>query len=614
MSTTAPDLTGRPIPPSNELILRFIIFTILLVVCGPLCVFLSAVLLRRCRERQEPRLWLLCAITGAIASIWIVTPLVHVYALIREGGIAMLRDGDIGVEGRQLLPRIVLFWLASIPLAPLLTVLSELWSQVEDLINGRPITKLLEEERQAQARRDRHASQQASQDAQHPPRFQPGMLALGPFVVGKTDRFPDHIGLVKQQRWLGLSEGVLDQHMFILGAPGAGKSETIKRLIWEVLQQTDRDVFLVDGKGEEPLARDVRALAYHAGRGSSPIFRMGFEHAGARYNGFVGQREAVYSRLVAMAGVMNLDGNADIYGRITRDLLQLVCYAPSGPPRSFEELRQRLTLKWLRDTYKDDPLEKEVVANERDLTQRLEGVQLRLRPLIREFTPLTGLDGFTLEQTNTAIFSLRTQSMSDSATYFLQFLIEDLKDFIGKRQQRPAVLVIDEFGAFGNENIIKLLSLSRSAKLGIVLATQDIANLGDEITMRSILANTGTKLLMRSDFPEDIAKLAGTIYQLESSVQYDQGQTTGLGSVRPQHTFKIDMNEAAQLRPGEGFLIRHRQTAKLKVAALDEREVAALIEQTPPEATSSTPPTHHTTPEHQPSSRHKRRTPPKNID
>ncbi len=168
-------------------------------------------------------------------------------------------------------------------------------------------------------------------------------------------------------------------------------------------------------------------------------------------------------------------------------------------------------------------------------------------------------------------------------------LIDDLLDYIGKRQRRPALLLIDEFGAFGNENIIRLLSLARSAKLGIVLATQDVANLGDETTMRLILANTGTKLLMRSDYPEDVAKLAGTIYQLEAGLQFDHGKATGMGTVRPQHTFKIDMNEAAQLRVGEAFLIRHRHTAKLRIAALDEEDVAKKIKTTPPQIVPSVP-------------------------
>lgn len=76
---------------------------------------------------------------------------------------------------------------------------------------------------------------------------------------------------------------------------------------------------------------------------------------------------------------------------------------------------------------------------------------------------------------------------------------------MGKRQKRPGLLIIDEFGAFGNKNIIALLTMARSADLGVILATQDIASLGEENERRLILANTPTKILMATDFPEEIA-------------------------------------------------------------------------------------------------------------
>jgi hypothetical protein len=600
LSTHAPDLTGRPQPSPNETILNLLVLTTLLVVCGPLCVVLSAVLLRQCRERQERRTWLLCAISGALGGLFIILmseQLIDLLTELERGVYAMLGKDRSTTASVSLWQSLLPLWLWSVLLAPLGAILAELRTQLDEIINGTPLAKSLEAERRAQAKREERAGQQAERDVRTTPKPCPNLIGLGSFVAGKTDPFRSDMGIIKLNRWLAFNEQVLDQNLFILGAPGAGKSETIKRLIWEILHNTQRDLILVDGKGEEPLALTVRAIAHATGRGEAPIFRMGFGRPGARYNGFSGDAEAIYSRLVAMSGVMELEGNADIYGRITREILQLVCYAPDGPPHSFEELRQRLTVPWLQATYKNDPVEGQLVKDPKELAQRLEGVQLRLRPLIRQFIPSTGVDGFTVEGTRAAIFSIRTQSMSDTASHFLQFLIEDLKDFIGKRQERDAVLIIDEFGAFGNQNIIKLLSLARSAKLGIVLATQDVANLGDETTMRTILATTGTKLLMRSDFPEDIAKLAGTMYQLEGSVQYEQGQATGLGSVRPQHTFKIDMNEAAQLRAGEGFLIRHRQIAKLKIAALDEAVVAAMQQTTPPEPTPTEPSTPATAPE-----------------
>jgi len=39
--------------------------------------------------------------------------------------------------------------------------------------------------------------------------------------------------------------------------------------------------------------------------------------------------------------------------------------------------------------------------------------------------------------------------------------------------------------------------------LGIILATQDVASLQDETTKKLVLANTRTKLLMATDFPEE---------------------------------------------------------------------------------------------------------------
>ena len=210
----------------------------------------------------------------------------------------------------------------------------------------------------------------------------------------------------------------------------------------------------------------------------------------------------------------------------------------------------------------------------------------------REFSQCVGNEGFALEQTPCAIFSLRVQSVGDTAQRFLDFLVEDLKDFIGKRQTHPSVLIIDEFGQFSNKNITALLSLARSSKLAIVLATQDVASLQDEKTKKLVLANTRTKLLMASDFPEDVAQLAGTTYQIESSMQHQDGDVTGLGSARIQHTFKVDMNEAAKLQPGEAFLIRQRHVAKIKVRRIEKidhieaqgeekRERATAIESEP---------------------------------
>ena len=396
-------------------------------------------------------------------------------------------------------------------------------------------------------------------------------LRLGRYLKGDT--FITDSGLQIDKNWVWLNESLLDQHIFILGATGAGKSETLKRLIYEILSSTNRNLYFVDGKGDELLANEIRSLAYQFGRGAAPVFRLGFGRNGAIYNGFKGHPSDIYNRLCALIGIQEAEGNATYYADGNRDILQMICYAPQGPPRNFEDVRKRISKNWLAKTYRGNRLELETLDVLEDAD--FQGLARRIRPLAREFSPSIGDDGFALEDVQSVIFSLRTQSVGDTANRFLGFLTEDIKDFIGKRQTHPSVLVIDEFGQFDNESIIGLLSLARSSKLGVILATQDTANLRDPRIERLVLANTRTKILMATDFPEEVATLAGTVYRVESSIQHQDGQATGMGSSRVQHNFRVDMNEVAGLKPGEAFIIRQRLASKFLVRPIGDVELIA---------------------------------------
>jgi len=474
------------------------------------------------------------------------------------------------------------YWLVSVPLIPFGVLLLQMWERLAMVLKPKSLAEQLAEEEKRLARKEEYLSRRADLGSRQVLSADLPGLQLGTFIKG--DMLPPHLGVKRVGRFVVLEEDVLNRHIFLLGTTGAGKTETIKRLIHDILKNTGRDLFIVDGKGDEGLAQDVRSLAWQYGRGNSPVFRLGHGRPGATYNGFQGDALDIYNRLASMVGVQQAEGNAQFYADINRDILQLVCLAPDGPPRSFDDLRRRLNVEWLRDAWRGDLVEMETVE---ELTDRdLQGLVLRLRPLMRVFAPMIAPAGFSLEETACAIFSLRTQSVSDTASRFLDFFIEDLKDFTGKRQKRPGVLVIDEFGTFKNQNIVDLLQLARSAKMGVILATQDVATLGDEMTRQKILANCVTKILMASDFPEYIAELAGTKYQVESSIQHEGGEATGMGSARIQHAFKIDMNEAAKLQTGEAFLIRQRHAVKLKVSVVGDI-APAPAEEIPPAAKPS---------------------------
>lgn len=521
-----------------------ILWMLVLLLFGPLTTALGWVLERRTPVLRERLGWL------AISLIW--------------GLLLLWKLDDSGVIWWQYWG----FW--SLPLVVVASALIRVVLMASRFLKPKTLQDVVDEQERELTRRAQLEVKKASGSNEV---FAPdGWLRLGPKIKG--DLLPEHLGIRYMSEWVALHEDLLDQHLFLLGATGAGKSETIKRLVLEILAQTERDIYLVDGKGDEGLANDIRSLIYQYKGVTAPVFRLGFDNFGAVYDGFRGQASDVYNRLCALVGVIDAEGDAAYYADINRDLLQLICYAPGGPPRNFEQVRSRLNKPWLMDAYKDDEIEFETIDDEIE-NKDLQSLARRIRPLEREFRPCVGDDGFALEEVAYAIFSIRAQSVSDTARRFLDFLVEDLKDFVGKRQKRPGVLIIDEFGQFSNDNIISLLTLARSSKLGVVLATQDTASLKDEATKKLVLANTRTKILMATDFPEEVAELAGTIYRVESSMQHEEGEVTGKGSARVQHSFKIDMNEAAKLQPGEAFVLRQRYAVKAQVRRIGEVEQIA---------------------------------------
>ncbi len=514
------------------LLLQALSYSLLIIFFGPVTLAIATYLNHRHLSHQARMRW------GIVAFIWLLlTPL--------------------------FLSSVWLLWLYTIPTTPLIGWLLQAFNDLIQFLKPKTLQEYLATAAQAAKAEDRQLAEKA--ERLPVPKIQVGQLCLGAMIRG--DPFSTQPEFQQRSGYLCMAESVLDQHLFLLGTTGAGKSETIKRLVYEILTTSNRHIYFVDGKGDEGLAQDIRSLAYQFGRGTAPVFKLGFDRYGAVYDGFRGSAADIYNRLCALIGIHEAEGDAQYYADGNRDLLQLICYADGGPPRNFETIRTRLQKDWLLQAYHNNPLERGMI--ETLSHKEIEGLARRIRPLAREFTACVGDEGFALEETQCAIFSLRVQSVGDTSKRFLDFLVEDLKDFIGKRQKQPSVLIIDEFGQFSNKNITALLSLARSSQLGIILATQDVASLKDETTKKLVLANTRTKLLMATDFPEDVATLAGTFYQIEASIQQQDGGMTGLGSARIQHAFKVDMNEVAQLQPGEAFLIRQRHAAKIKIKAVD---------------------------------------------
>lgn len=525
------------------------------------------------RKKWEPFLWLCIISTFTTSGIVLFWPFV-------DAQYALLLGGERGVF------TLLALWFLWLPVAAYGGYAMRIWEWLAELFRTKTIDEQVEEEAKRIRRHIEAGSRFAAKRALRPAPTTQQCITLGTII--RPGSFPAYTGITQLSGWFQLHEAVTDQHISIVGATGSGKTELIKRIISEALGNTDRDVFLVDGKGDPELAQAFRGLVNHFRHHDAPVYRMGYQPTGAPFDGFRGDAEAIKNRLIELLGIPELQGNALYYGNLHRDVLHLICFAHDGPPRSFTEVKQRLKEQWLRRTYKGDAealwlielVTQKTGKDQSPLTQ----LALQLMAVVFELEGKVRRDGFCLEEARCAVFSIRTQTVSDIAQHFLHYLVEDFKDYIGNRQKRPALLVIDEFATFKSENLHALLSLARSSHLGVILATQDVVTLGDERMQQLILANTRTKILMATDFPEAISKLAGTELHPESSYQHMNGEATELGTTRIQHAFALDPNEVARLPTGDIFVIRQREVAKVHV-----HQVTGIGEPPPEPTYAATP-------------------------
>jgi hypothetical protein len=289
-------------------------------------------------------------------------------------------------------------WLAALPTIPIGGIAMSGLDWLVDLLRPKTFDEQVEEAQRQLDHVTGLQTQYASKISANVPHHDQ-LLFLGAWSGGVV--FDGKNGIHTYKNFIGIEDSLLNEHLFVLGATGAGKTETIRRLIYEVLSKTNRVVIVIDGKGDEQLAQDVRGMAFHAGRGEIPIFRLGKQITGARYDGFRGTPEALCDRLCAMIGVTDAQGDAEHYANIYRDILQLICFAPSGPPRSFRELQARIRIDWLLETYIHDPVEGPVVQ---DLDKKdVQELARKFRPLWRVFKDMIVPEGFAIEDTPNAV-------------------------------------------------------------------------------------------------------------------------------------------------------------------------------------------------------------------
>ena len=132
-----------------------------------------------------------------------------------------------------------------------------------------------------------------------------------------------------------------------------------------------------------------------------------------------------------------------------------------------------------------------------------------------------------------------------------------------RRGLEQATIAIDEFSGIGGEHVVALFARGREAGVGVLLATQEMADLdraGHGIRDQ-VLGSTAFKLILRQDVPASarlVAQIAGTEKAWEETRQI--GGTlfpgpAGRGTRRQVDRFVVDPNEIQSLPTGEAILI-----------------------------------------------------------
>ena len=142
-------------------------------------------------------------------------------------------------------------------------------------------------------------------------------------------------------------------------------------------------------------------------------------------------------------------------------------------------------------------------------------------------------------------------------------------DRIASGATSPVLVAIDEFSALNGEHVLGLLARARSAGVGVVLATQDLADLArvDPHFADQVIGNTATKIIHRQDVPESaerLAMIAGTHKALRTTWRtadaggvFSMGPAaTGDASNRVAEEFLVHPNTIKQLPPGSAIVIR----------------------------------------------------------
>jgi type IV secretory pathway TraG/TraD family ATPase VirD4 len=389
------------------------------------------------------------------------------------------------------------------------------------------------------------------------------------------------LGTDSRGRPISIAEHELAAHGLILGASGAGKTTTLLTIVREQVKR-DRPVVAIDMKGSPAFAAALADAAAAAGR----PFRIWTPDGPSHWNPLAhGNATELKDKLIATERFTEPHYQRAAERYVQNVLQVLVASRPERRPALAEVVglmdphRLAGSLRELPRAHAER-VQDYLAGMTHDQLSAVRGLQTRLAIITESHTGTylepsgAGLQidvRSALSGPEVVLFSLNSSTYGKLAAQLGALVVQDLVCAAGNRlaeggdgpARGPATVAIDESSVLG-ENLISLFARSREAGIGVLAATQEMADF-DRVApglRDQVLGNTAFKVAHRQDVPssaQTVAQMAGTEKAWEYTEQVGGallgGYRSGRGTRRLGEQFVIHPNEIKTLRTGQAVLV-----------------------------------------------------------